>query len=97
MHTFFPTPAAPQCLMQLTVSTASITALRGLVMRVCGEALRFMRIEACDHGARMKVWLSLSQPAAGLVMDAVMRGLPEAEFGRLSGGAAKPRLKTTLQ
>jgi len=89
-------PATQQCLMQLTVATASVTALRGLVMRVCGDALGFMRIEACDYGSRMRVCLSVSPQAVGSVMDAVMRQLPQAEFGRLSGlpAAAHGGVKT---
>lgn len=83
-------PAAPACMMQMTVSTVSVTALRRLVMAVCGEALHYMRIEACQHGARMRVWLSVSASAVGRVMEAVMRALPEAEFGRMSGGGVRP-------
>jgi hypothetical protein len=85
-----PAVCAPACMLQLTVSTVSVTALRRLVMSVCGEALYFMRIEACRHGQRMRVWLSLSESAAHKVMEAVMRALPEAEFGRMSGAPARP-------
>lgn len=84
------TPCVPACLLQMTVSTVSVTALRQLVMSVCGDALHFMRIEACQHGQRMHVWLSLSESAARRVMEAVMRTLPEAEFGRMTGGALRP-------
>ena len=73
--------ATPACLMRIMVATASVTPLRALVMAVCGDGLHFMRIEACQHGQRMHVWLSLSEPAARQVMEAVMRILPEAEFG----------------
>lgn len=83
-------PCAPACLLQMTVSTGSVTALRQLVMSVCGDALHFMRIEACQHGQRMHVWLSLSEAAARRVMEVVMRNLPEAEFGRMTGGAVRP-------
>ena len=78
--------AAPRalCLMQLTVDAAAVTTLRQTVTRLCGDALRFMRIEACEHGTRMKVWLCLGQGLVGQVMDAVMRLLPGAEFGRFS-------------
>ncbi|HEX8406826.1 MAG TPA: hypothetical protein VF670_19535 [Duganella sp.] len=37
-----------------------------------------MRIEACEHGARMKVWLCVGTAMVGRVMDAVMRSLPGA-------------------
>jgi hypothetical protein len=70
------------CVMQLTVDTEAVTALRTLVMRVCGDAFESMRIEACEHGARMKVWLCVGAAMVGQVMEAVMRALPGAEFGR---------------
>jgi hypothetical protein len=104
MHAFFHTRAAQRrsfwaseargkpprpCLMQLTVDTGSVTALRALVMRTCGGAMEFMRVEACDQGARVKVWLCLSRALAAQVMEAVMRALPGAEFGRLTGVEAR--------
>lgn len=76
--------SAPACLMQMTVDASAITMLRQMVMRICGEAMEFMRIEACDHGTRMKVWLCISSTLVGQVMEAVMRALPGAEFGRFS-------------
>jgi hypothetical protein len=91
MHAFFHTQAAQRrakpprpCLMQLTVDAAAVTDLRALVMRTCGAGMEFMRVEACDHGARVKVWLCLSRALAGQVMEAVMRALPGAEFGRMT-------------
>jgi hypothetical protein len=72
------------CLMQLTVDAGALTDLRALVMRTCGGAMEFMRVEACDHGARARVWLCLSRALAGQVMEAVMRALPGAEFGRMT-------------
>lgn len=80
-------PAAasrPVCLMQLTVDVAAVTALRRTVSRLCGDALEFMRIEACDHGTRMKVWLCVGSALVSQVMDAVLRLLPGAEFGRFA-------------
>lgn len=92
MHALFPpatASAAPArsprpCLMQLTVDSGALRELRALVARTCGDALRFMRVEACDHGARARVWLCLSRALAVQVMEAVMRALPGAEFGRLT-------------
>ncbi|SFL45247.1 hypothetical protein [Rugamonas rubra] len=74
----------PVCLMQLTVDAGAVTALRQTVTRLCGDALQFMRIEACEHGTRMKVWLCIGRSLVGQVMEAVMRLLPGAEFGRFS-------------
>lgn len=70
-------------LMHITVDTGCLTELRRLVMETCGGMLSFMRIEAVDHAERMKVWLCLPEPALRLTMDAVMRSLPAAEFGRI--------------
>jgi hypothetical protein len=94
MHAFFhtqaaqrrarPAPAPRACLMLLTVDAAALSELRALVMRTCGDAMQFMRVEACDHGERARVWLCLSRALAGQVMVAVMRALPGAEFGRMT-------------
>jgi len=94
MHAFFHTEPAQRPsiwlrrearsprLMQLTVDTASLTTLRQTVAQICGDALEFMRIEACEHGARMKVWVCVAASLVEQVMEAVMRRLPAAEFGR---------------
>lgn len=66
----------------MTVDTASLSLLRQTVAQVCGDALEFMRIGACEHGARMKVWLCMAESLVEQVMAAVMRLLPAAEFGR---------------
>jgi len=78
-----PVPA-PSCTMLLTVDAASVTMLRQVVMRVCGDTLELMRIEACDHGRRMKVRLCIARSRTGAVMEEVMRHLPGAEFGRFT-------------
>lgn len=77
------------CLVQMTVDTRSLTLLRQAVARVCGDALEFMRIEACDHGSRMRVCLCIGRHVASRLMEEVMRLLPAAEFGRV--GPAAPR------
>ncbi|MET3133377.1 hypothetical protein AAKU55_003667 [Oxalobacteraceae bacterium GrIS 1.11] len=71
-------------LMHITVDTASLSALRQLLITTCGPTLSFMRIEAVDHAERMRVRLCAPQAAMQLMMDAVMRRLPAAEFGRIS-------------
>jgi hypothetical protein len=86
-----PAESVPEtaCLVQMTVDTRSLTLLRQAVMRVCGDALEFMRIEACDHGRRMRVCLCVGRCVASRLMEEVMRLLPAAEFGRV--GPAAPR------
>lgn len=77
------------CLMQMTVDTSALTPLRQVVARICGEALAFMRIEACDHGSRMRVCLCVGRPVASRLMEEVMRVLPAAEFGRVAPAAPR--------
>lgn len=79
-------PRLPTFLMHITVDKSCLAELRQLVVRTCGGMLSFMRVEAVDHAERMKVWLCVTEPALRLTMDAVMRLLPAAEFGRISQG-----------
>lgn len=73
-----------ECLMLLTISADCVAELRHLVMRTCGEWIVFMRTQPIAHASKMKVWLCLSNPATELVMTAVMRALPSAEFGKIT-------------
>lgn len=80
-------PADPRrsaLLMNITVDSASLGELRQLIARTCGNMLALLRIEPVEHAERMKVWLCLPEPALRPTMDAVMRRLPAAEFGRIS-------------
>lgn len=70
--------------MQLTINADCINELRQLMMRTCGRLLVFIRTQPVAHAQKMKVWLCLNAPASDLVMDAVMRALPSAEFGRVT-------------
>ncbi len=74
----------PRCVMHMTVDAGSITALRHLAMRVCGETMEFMRIAARARGDRAEVWLCVSQPSVALVTDAIMASLPGVKFGQFS-------------
>ncbi len=91
LHDWLDTPEAAArrtgstaCMMQMTVDTALLTELRQLVTRICGDALQFMRVEACERGARMRVWLCVSRQMAAQVLETALRALPGAEFGRLA-------------
>ncbi len=70
--------------MHITIDASCVTQLRHLVMDTCGDLLAFMRIQPFAHATKMKVWLCLSKSVADLIMDAVMRSLPSAEFGRIT-------------
>lgn len=72
------------CMMQMSVDTVLLSEVRQLVMHICGDALQFMRIEACQHGTRMHIWLCVSRQLASAVMAAVLDAIPDAEFGRLA-------------
>lgn len=77
----------PHCVMLLTVDTTTITALRQLVMRFCGEAMEFMRVAICADTRKTRVWLCISPAMAMPVMDLILRSLPAAEFGRMKNQA----------
>ena len=66
------------CTIRMTVDTGSITTLRRLAMRVCGEALEFIRIAACAGGSRMQVWLCVRLRQAASLCDAIVCQLPGA-------------------
>ena len=68
------------CTIRMTVDTGSITILRRLAMRVCGEALEFIRIAACDGGTRMQVWLCVRLRLAHSLCDAIVLQLPGAQL-----------------
>ncbi|HEY8100343.1 MAG TPA: hypothetical protein VIF82_06285 [Burkholderiaceae bacterium] len=76
--------AEPGLMMHITIDANCVTQLRHLVMSTCGELVEFMRIQPIAHAKKMKVWLSLSKAAVALIMEAVMRSLPSAEFGRIT-------------
>jgi len=83
LTTLHASAAQPHCVMQLTVDTSSITALRQMVMRLCGDAMEFMRVAICADTRKAKVWLCISTTMATPVMDLILRSLPAAEFGRV--------------
>jgi hypothetical protein len=79
----------PSCIMQLTVDAAAVTSLRQLVVRMCGAAFEYMRIDPSADVGKVKVWLCLSQPVAARVAAAVLRCLPATEFGPVFNTATK--------
>ena len=68
------------CTVRMTIDAASVTTLRQLAMRVCGDALEFMRIAVCAGGARIAVWLCVRSPFAALLSDTIVRQLPGVQF-----------------
>lgn len=73
-----------ECTMLVIINADCVNELRHLMMRTCGRLLVFIRAQPVAHAKKMKVWLCLNAPAVDLVMDAVMRALPSAEFGRVT-------------
>lgn len=74
--------AAASCrIVRLTVDSASVTSLRQLAMRVCGDALEFMRIAMCAGGQRTEVWLCVQLGYIAVLTETVLRQLPGARLG----------------
>lgn len=71
-------------LMRITVDSASITELRHLILKSCGELVLFMRVKPVDHASKMKVWLCLSKSSVDTIISHIMRALPQAEFGKIT-------------
>lgn len=70
--------------MLLTIGIDCINQCRQLLMKTCGGEIVFIRTQPVAHAAKIKVWLGVSDAFTGQVMDAVMRALPSAEFGRIT-------------
>jgi hypothetical protein len=70
------------CTIRMTVDAASITTLRQLAMRVCGEAFEFMRIAICADGTRIQVWLCVRLTFATVLSETIVRQLHGAELGK---------------
>jgi hypothetical protein len=68
------------CTLRMSVDAGSVTSLRQLAMRVCGEAFEFMRIAICAGGARIEVWLCVRLQFAQLLSDTIIRQLPGARI-----------------
>lgn len=77
------TSCSTQRLLHVTIDTCALSEFRRLVAQSCGSMLSFMRIQPVDHARRMQVWLSIPEPVMRSLMEAMMRVLPSAEFGRI--------------
>ncbi len=73
----------PLYLMKLTVAAESVTILRQLVSRVCGDALQFMRVEHSAQTRQSHVCLCIAQSVAEPMLDAVALYLPDARIGTI--------------
>ena len=79
-----PAAAAATSTICLTVDAASITALRRLAMRVCGDGLEFMRIAVCEGGLRIRAWICVQRSLAVVLGETIARQLPGARFSETS-------------
>lgn len=68
------------CLMHMTVAACAVTSLRKVVERVCGDALQFIRIEACVHSGQMRVRVCVTKTMSGPVEEAIRRAQPDTRF-----------------
>lgn len=69
------------CTIRMTADAATAAALRRLALRVCGDALEFVRVAVCAGGAAMSVWMCVRRPVAALLCERIARELPQARFG----------------
>lgn len=83
------TPVTPLCIMHITIDVSAVTALRRLVMRVCGDAMEFMRIAVGHDTSKINVCVCVSAGMAGMIMRAVLCDLPTAQFGRIAPHAVR--------
>lgn len=70
--------------MRITVDSASITELRHLILKSCGDLVLFMRVKPVNQASKMKVWLCLSKSSVDTIISHIMRALPQAEFGKIT-------------
>lgn len=69
---------ARACTLRLSIDARSVTTLRQLAMRLCGDAFEFMRIAMCAGGARIQVWLCVGRPFAAALGEQIVRQFPGA-------------------
>lgn len=81
-----PAPAPHIVTMHIAVDAADVMQLRQLAATVCGDTLSSIRVQPIAHAKRMNVWLSLKYDVqtADMVMVAIMRQLPRAQFGHFN-------------
>ena len=68
-------------MMPIKVDAGLVTPLQQTVNDACGGVVRFLRVQPVIRSNSVKVWFAMTRPAIELVMTAVMRTLPAAEFG----------------
>jgi hypothetical protein len=76
-------PCHHQVTMELDVKAADAPQLRQLAATVCGDNLASIRILPISRTKSVHIWLSLKYDASlvDIVMTAIMRHLPSAQFG----------------
>jgi hypothetical protein len=76
-------PCHHQVTMQLAVMAADAPQLRQLAASICGDNLSSIRIQPASRTKNVHFWLSLKYDArlVDVVMTAIMRHLPSAQFG----------------
>jgi hypothetical protein len=72
-----------QVTMQLDVKATDAPQLRQLAASICGDNLASIRIQPISRTKSVHFWLSLKYDAClvDIVMTAIMRHLPSAQFG----------------
>jgi hypothetical protein len=74
----------------MTADADTAAALRRLALRVCGDALEFVRVAVCAGSAAMSVWMCVRRPVAALLCERIASELPQARpsAGRVAGERA---------
>jgi hypothetical protein len=82
-HIPSPAPTPHVVTMHIIVDAPDLPNLRQLAVTTCGDKLSSIRVQPTAHAKRMNVWLSLKYDVqtSDLVMVAIMRHLPRAQFG----------------
>jgi hypothetical protein len=70
--------------MSITVDAGVVALLRRVIMNACGERIEIMRVKPVIRTNDMRVSIGLHSSAVSAAMEAVMRLLPRAEFGRIT-------------
>lgn len=79
-----PGAAVQRVMLSITVDAGVVASLRRVVMSACGEFVEIMRVQPVVRSNDMRVSIGLHSSAVSHAMDAVMRILPRAEFGRIT-------------
>ena len=72
-------------LIQIVVDERYSDLLRRTIFCTCGESISFLTAQAVPHSHDVRFWFTTtSNGVVDAFMSAIMKALPQAEFGRYS-------------